>query len=314
MPLYELARDPVTARPFYVMRLVNGKTLSEVIVRDHENCREGKGDRVAFHRLLEAFMDVCRAVGHAHSKQVIHRDLKPSNILVGDAEEVVVLDWGLAKDLSEPGDANGVTGFESEQTSAETPPAVDALETTGTGAGTRMGTLPYMSPEQAAGEVHRMDARTDIFGLGAILFEILTGRAPRERIRQSIHGSIQVGPPPLARAVKPSVPCPLEAVCAMAMAQEPVARYASALDLARDIQRWLADEPVSCRPEPFLSRLGRWSRRHRTLVASALATIGAAAILVCGSSVLLNAAWRSAERSRRALCSEAAARAQAAFK
>jgi serine/threonine-protein kinase len=124
---------------------------------------------------LTIFEKVCQTVAHAHARGIIHRDLKPSNIMVGDFGEVLVMDWGLAKELPGRGAAGAVEG-------PPRGPTDPATETTTLSArsrpGTVLGTPAYMAPEQARGEIELVDRRADVFGLGAILFEILTGRPP----------------------------------------------------------------------------------------------------------------------------------------
>src|SRR5207245_2183773 len=163
-----------------------------------------------------AFVSICQAVGYAHSRGIIHRDLKPDNVILGRFGEVVVLDWGLAKVVDRPDENASLISFGDET-------QIDA-----THAGQTLGTPAYMAPEQADGRIDLIDRRTDIYGLGAILFEILTGRPPHygsstaDVLRDIINAET-----PRARAVEPSVPRALEAICAQAMARARAQRYES---------------------------------------------------------------------------------------
>jgi serine/threonine-protein kinase len=167
VPVHDLGTLP-DGRPFFAMKLVKGRTLADLLEE-----RPGPGrDRPRF---LKVFEQLCQAVAYAHSKGVIHRDLKPQNVMVGAFGEVQVMDWGLAKVLGSPG---------GEQPPDEGP-VVSVVQTDRSGSsasesrpGSVMGTPAYMAPEQALGQVERLDRRCDVFGLGAILCEILTGRPP----------------------------------------------------------------------------------------------------------------------------------------
>jgi serine/threonine-protein kinase len=220
----------------------------------------------------------------------VHRDLKGANVVLGDFGEVIVLDWGLAK----------VQGRTTP--AAETPPVVLAAETARqeTVQGQVLGTPAYMAPEQAEGRQDLIEARTDVYGLGALLYEILTSQPPfcgadtLEVLRR-----VREEPPTPPRQVVPGVPPPLEAVCLKALAKRREDRYAAAADLAADVQRWLADEPVTVYREPRLVRLGRWTRRHRTLVVGAAAAALVAVVTLTAATGLLAAANRR-ERAERA--------------
>jgi serine/threonine-protein kinase len=183
VPVYELGTFP-DRRPFFTMKLVQGRTLAELLAGRKDvgpianspaaaeaPCQDAPQD---LPRFLSVFEQVCQTLAYAHSRGVIHRDLKPANIMVGAFGEVQVMDWGLAKVLAQGG----------RPPSAD-PPAEGSIHTVRSGAhdaesqaGTVLGTPAYMAPEQARGETERLDARCDVFGLGAILCEILTGRPP----------------------------------------------------------------------------------------------------------------------------------------
>jgi eukaryotic-like serine/threonine-protein kinase len=258
VPVYSLG-DEDGENPYYTMKLVSGQTLGEAIRRFHTEPREA-GERALEHlRLLNSFLAVARAMAYAHSRGVIHRDLKPDNILLGDYGETVILDWGLAKVL-----AKGAAAETAAPAPVSSPSAADATQF-----GTLVGTPAYLSPEQAAGQIEDVDERSDIYCLGTVLYHLLTGRPPfRGASPGEVVELVRTSRPPRPRAIAPAIPRPLEAICMRAMAPRPAERYPDAGLLARDLERYLADEPVGAYREGMLERLGRWARRHRTGVVS----------------------------------------------
>jgi serine/threonine-protein kinase len=169
VPVYDVGRL-ADGRPFFTMKLVKGRTLADLLA-------ERPSPSADLPRFVQVFEQVCQAVAYAHSRGVIHRDLKPANVMVGEFGEVQVMDWGLAKVL---------TGGAPTPPASSAPPA-STIYTVRTGAnehsreGTVLGTPAYMAPEQARGEVEALDACSDVFGLGAILCEVLTGAPPYVR-------------------------------------------------------------------------------------------------------------------------------------
>jgi serine/threonine-protein kinase len=282
VPIYEVARgDDPAARPYYTMRFIRGRTLKEAVADYHRLRAERRARRTGLLALVQAFLGVCNTVAYAHSRGVIHRDLKGQNIVLGDFGEVVLLDWGLAKLIDRP-DAPDADG--------DDPAATAAWPASGTGegmtvAGQALGTPAYMAPEQAEGRLDRIGRRTDIYGLGAILYEILAGRPPFDgESTQDVLRKVCEVPPEPPRRVNKKAPRPLEAICLKAMAKDPDHRYASAAEVAGDIQHWLADEPVSAWREPWATRARRWVSRNRTLVISGAAAL---VVAVAALSVLL---------------------------
>jgi PAS domain S-box-containing protein len=227
VPVYELASRSGAGQTFYTMRLVRGRTLTDAILAYHRQRAEGRADPLDFAGLLTAFAAVCNTIAYAHSRGVLHRDLKGDNVVLGDFGEVIVLDWGLAKHLGQP-DEPAATG----EADATADPHL-------TMQGDIVGTPAYMAPEQAEGRQDDIDQRTDIYGLGAIFYEILTGRPPfvgtttLDVLMQAVRGN-----PPPPRALCADVPAGLEAICLKALAKDPAQRYASAEDLAQEVQRW----------------------------------------------------------------------------
>jgi tRNA A-37 threonylcarbamoyl transferase component Bud32/Tfp pilus assembly protein PilF len=266
VPVYGLGSYP-GGRPFYAMRFVQGDSLHDAIRQYHQGAPASGGQPLAFRRLLGRFVDVCNAAAYAHSKGVLHRDLKPGNVLLGPYGETLVVDWGLAKRV---GSGQWTVGSTEEEVSQEPVPLLPtahcALPTV---EGQVLGTPAYMAPEQAAGAVECLGPATDVYGLGATLYHLLTGRAPIEgNVAADILPRVRKGDFPRPRQVKPEVPAALEAVCQKAMALRPEDRYASPRALGEELERWLADEPVQAYPEPLPVRLRRQARRHPAALAA----------------------------------------------
>jgi tetratricopeptide (TPR) repeat protein len=288
VPVYELSYRAQDGQPFYIMRFVRGKTLSKVIAEYHEGRRAKTVGRLEFARLLGRFYGVCYAVGYAHSRGVIHRDLKPDNVVLGDFAEVNLLDWGLAKlvDIEESS---------SESSIRLSPGAVDAEEHRG---GIE-GTPAYMAPEQVDARFGPIGTHADIYGLGSILFEILTGSPPhRGEGTMQLLDQIVREETPLARQVEPSVHPALEAICAKAMAKDLTKRYDKAADLALDLQRFMNDEPTTAYREPPLERMARWARRHRTWTQAAAVALVLVTCVSIFASVLITGAQRAEASAR----------------
>jgi serine/threonine-protein kinase len=294
VPVHGLVED-ADGRPAYAMRFIQGDTLADAIAKFHgppiADVKKSAGeiildaitgpaplrfDALEFRQLLARFVTVCNAIAFAHSKGIIHRDLKPANVMLGLFGETLVVDWGLAKDLSS---GDSVVGVVTEGTSADD---------SATQAGDILGTPSFMAPEQADGQPAGPAA--DVYGLGAILFTMLTGVAPVRGDTVEVLDRVRRGEVPSPRSVKPGVPRPLDAVCRKAMALQPGDRYDSALALAADVERWLADEPVSADREPLRERVRRWCRRHRTAVAASIVAVAASIVLLVTAVVGLTIA------------------------
>ena len=258
IPVYGLGTYD-DGRPFYAMRFIKGDSLKDAIAHFHAGgeARDDPGERtLALQKLLRRFLDVCYAMDYAHSRGVLHRDLKPHNVMLGPYGETLVVDWGLAKSLGRK-DRSAGTG---EGTLC--PESAAGSETTR--AGSQLGTPGYMSPEQAAGEIDRLGPTSDVYSLGATLYCLLTGRAPfKDRDIEVLLNDVRRGEFPPPREVAPEVAPALEAICLKALALRPEGRYASPRSLAEDLERWLADEPISIFRDPAPKRLARWARGHR---------------------------------------------------
>ncbi len=275
IPVYGLGHD-ASGRPFYAMRFIQGDSLKEAIGAFHgdETLKRNTIKRLArLRELLRRFTDVCNAIAYAHSRGVLHRDLKPGNIMLGPYGETLVVDWGLAKPLDQ---ATTATTRATDSSVLEGPIRLSTLSGSReeTAAGRTIGTPAYASPEQLTGRLDLLGPASDVYGLGATLYALLTGRAPVERgdleevMRRTHRG--EIAPP---RTIDATIPRPLEAICRKAMATGPEDRYASARALAADVTRWLDDQPVTAYPEPLAARASRWMRRHRTAVACLLAAM-----------------------------------------
>jgi len=261
-------------RVFYAMKFVEGHRIDRHLAQ-----------LPSIPERLRLFTKICEAVAFAHARGILHRDLKPENIMVGPFGEVLVMDWGLAKSHSAAPDASATLFEDSSSASAShsstvphnitssaaprgastsasasrpseisnlksdisssfsTPPASDSSVLTAHGS--ILGTPGYMSPEQARGDLHLLDQRSDVFALGALLHYVLAGR-----------------PPVVPAGRLDIIPRPLAAICRKAMAADPAARYSSASDLAADVSRYLDSEPVSAYPEGLFGKVRRFATRH----------------------------------------------------
>ena len=369
VPVYELGEGEA---PYYTMRFVRGRTLSEAIRAYHKKRAAGLAASVGKVELLTAFVNVCHAVAYAHSRGIIHRDLKGQNVVLGDFGEVMVLDWGLAKRVGPDQQADGVehevanlnpisepavapafdvvphaavtsgtdgnpddgstlpeshdirpglasssspmsngsvkdranlssNGSSSHRSGSGSSPGRPTNRESGAGPegtmqGQLLGTPAYMAPEQAQGRHDLVDERTDVYGLGAILYEILTGRPPfiAPKTSEIIRKVCQEAPTP-PRQILATIPPGLEGVCLKALRKPSAERYTTAAELAQEVQRYLADEPVQAYAEPWTSRILRWGRRHKTAVSAAAALLVTATIALAVSTVLVTNEKKEAE-------------------
>ncbi len=283
VPVYCFGRH-ADGRPFYAMRFLKGNSFKTAVEACHENRHLATESRDAADRLrrvrplLRRFVDVCNAVAYAHSRGVLHRDLKPANIMLGEFGETLVVDWGVAKSFKagsgpDQGGAANPTPATAEL-SGELAVFEDGQETV---RGSIVGTPEYMSPEQAEGRLEDLGPASDVYSLGATLYHLLVGSAALSGASMNdVLRKVRSGKFRKPRQVNRAVPAALEAVCLRAMALRPENRYGSARELADEIERWLADEPVQAWPESWWARLGRWLRRHRAWAYAA----GLAALLI----------------------------------
>jgi tetratricopeptide (TPR) repeat protein len=240
VPVHEVGEND--GRHYLTMRLMEGGSLASHI-------NDYPSDPRAAARLVAA---VAHAVHHAHQRGVLHRDLKPSNILLDGAGAPHVTDFGLARRISD--------------------------ESTLTESGAIVGTPAYMSPEQAAGRVRDVTMATDVYALGAILYALLTGRPPfrGDSVLDTLD-QVRSIEPESPRRLNPRVDRDLETIVLKSMAKESAARYGSAVEMAKDLENWMAGEPIAARPVGRLIKAWRWAQRNR-VVAGLLAAVGVLSI------------------------------------
>ncbi|HZY88109.1 MAG TPA: serine/threonine-protein kinase [Gemmataceae bacterium] len=260
VPVHEIAHE--CGLPYIVSDCVEGQTLADLLLTR----------RPGFRRAAELMACVAEALDYAHREHVIHRDVNPRNVLIDRAGQPHVTDFGLAR----RDDGGTVVTLEGQV----------------------LGTPAYLAPEQAAGEVSQVDARSDVYSLGVMLYELLTGERPFRGsltmvLRQVLHDE-----PKPPRRLNDKIPRDLETVCLKAMAKPPVRRYATAADLAADLRRYLAGRPIQARPVGSAGRLWRWCRRN-PLAAGLTAAVALA--LLAGVSISTFFIGLSGERAREAL-------------
>jgi WD40 repeat protein len=252
--VHEVGRQDDTI--YIVSDLVRGVSLSDWLTAAKPTARES----------AELCAKIADALHHAHQAGVVHRDLKPSNIMVDHEGQPHIMDFGLARR--------------------------DVGEVTVTIDGQMLGTPAYMSPEHARGEAHQADRKSDVYSLGVILFQLLTGELPFRGQARMLMLQILRDEPPKPRSLKAAIPRDLQTICLKCLEKQPSQRYATAADLAEDLRRFLRGEPILARPITQAGRLYRWCRRQPAVAALAATLLVAFAVGIVGASRL---AIRAAE-------------------
>ncbi len=258
VPIYEVGEHE--GQHYFSMKLIEGNSLA-----GGRKAASGPGDQAW---AATQMAKVARAVHHAHQRGVLHRDLKPANVLIDAEGEPYVTDFGLAKRIT------GDVGL--------------------TQSGAIVGTPAYMAPEQARGE-KGLTTAVDVYSLGAVLYELLTGRPPfqGETPHEIVRHVLDKEPAPL-RSVDPTISGELETICLKCLSKEPARRYASASELAEDLERWLRGEPIMARPVGQLERTWRWCRRNPVVAGMAVALN----VVLLAAAIGMTSLWMVAEDRR----------------
>lgn len=278
VPIYSVGQYE-DGRPYYAMRMIDGVSLRDAIIEFHSTKRtmDAVDHSLRLRSLIQRFASVCDALSYAHSQGVLHRDIKPDNIMLGKHGETLLVDWGLATRIGQIENVSLASTTESQ-----------VSESVQTEVGRILGTLLFMSPEQAAGNREDVSEFSDIFSMGATLFAILTGEAPYNKSADDLIGDILEGRVRKVRDLAPMVSPPLAAICERALAAKPSDRYIDAREMAEDLERWLADEPVLAYTDPIGAQVSRFTRRHRSSMVIGVIALGAIALASLVSLVWVN--------------------------
>ena len=257
LPVYA-AGSMADQRAYYAMKKVRGRTLGDILDGPRRLDRSAAQHTA---EMLDILAKVCQTVAYAHSLGIVHRDLKPRNIMVDDFGVVIVLDWGLSKKIDQDVREQGILATQP---------------------GVVKGTPAYMSPEQAKGKPDEVDLRTDVFALGIILYQILTGRMPFQgQTHTQVLEAIKERQPPDPRRINRRASHTLAAVCMKALSKDPDERYPSAKEMAEDLERYRDHVETSAYHPGPLARLFNWLYRHPVL-GTAIGTAAALVLVFCG--------------------------------
>ncbi len=255
------------SQPYFAMEFIQGRSLLDYAETNRLNTRQR----------VEVMIKVCDAVQHAHQRGIVHRDIKPGNILVDENGQPKILDFGVARIIDS-----------------------DARVTRQTDLGELVGTLAYMSPEQVLADPLELDARSDVYSLGVVLYELLAGRLPYE-VSRNVHDGARIireQAPVRLGSVDRAYRGDLDTIAGKALEKDKARRYASAADLAADLTRYVRDEPILARPPSSGYQLKKFATRHKTLVAAALAIF---VVMIAGTAVSTREAIRANRAQHAAL-------------
>jgi len=277
VPIHDLGESD--GSPYYTMRYIQGRSLAEALRQDPT-----PAGRL---RLLPHFGDICNAMAFAHDRKIIHRDLKPANVILGEYGETMVIDWGLAKVQGDVDESDRRLATELRQ--------IQETDDSATVFGTALGTPAYMAPEQALGRLDEIDHQSDIYSLGAILYELLTGVPPFSGGHPH-RVMLRVVQEPLTpvRSRVPDAPAELCAIAEKALQKDKRLRYGSCSEMAHDVSSWLSGEKVSIYAYSNWELVRRFIRRNRLAVSAALFVL----LAIIGTAVFMTRAWRQESEAR----------------